>query len=234
MRLDKFLSDMNIGTRKEIRKKISRKEITVEGVVAKEGKLQVQEDTAVCINGKAIRYKKYRYFILNKPANCLSATRDGKQKTVLDLLDAKDRVKNLHPIGRLDKDTTGLLVLTNDGDLTHRLLSPKKHVPKVYEVHTAKPVTEELIHRFQEGIYFEKEDITTTPAEVIILSSCVAEVTIYEGKFHQIKRMFALCENEVLQLKRIRMNNLSLPQDLKEGGYRELTAEEFQELSEGN
>ncbi len=254
MRLDKFLSDMNMGSRKELRQKIRKGTVLVNGEKAADPGMAVTAVDEVFFDGEKIDYRAYEYYMLNKPAGLVTATEDRFQKTVLDLF-GESRRKDLFPVGRLDKDTVGLLLITNDGDLNHRLLSPKKHVDKEYYVHVSGRVDEQDIRAFGKGIRID-EVFTALPAELKIISyretasgndaenfkragldptqliKGVSEVmvTIQEGKFHQIKRMFHSIGKEVVYLKRLRMGTLVLDSRLEEGGYRHLTEDEIAEL----
>ncbi|MDF1617000.1 pseudouridine synthase [Petrocella sp. FN5] len=232
MRLDKYLSNMGVGTRREVKKLIQYGKVMVNKEVVKTIDYKVAEDKDhVMVYGKTIGYAVNVYMMLNKPAGCITATQDTKDKTVLDLVNHK-RKKDLFPIGRLDKDTEGLLILTNDGQLAHRLLSPKKHVPKVYYARIKGCVTLADCKLFLVGVTLD-DGYKTMPAKLEILSAGEASevyITIHEGKFHQVKRMFEAVDKEVVYLKRIQMGGLSLDSNLKLGGYRELREDEVQAL----
>ena len=228
LRLDKLLADMGYGTRSEIKKEIAKGGVTVNGTVMKkpEAKIDTERDI-VCIKGEKAVYARYEYFMLNKPAGVVSATMDRRERTVLDLIEDKKR-DDLFPVGRLDKDTEGLLLITNNGELAHQLLSPKKHVDKVYFARVRGIVTEEDIKMFSEGLDIGDEK-KTLPAQLSILSSgeiSETRITIREGRFHQIKRMFAAVGKEVVYLKRLGMGTLTLDESLAPGEYRRLTEEE--------
>ncbi len=237
MRLDRFLSNMGEGSRKDIKKLTSMGSITVNGVRAKKPSMNIDEvkDT-VAVNGTHIPYEPFIYLMLNKPAGVLSATEDRKGETVLDIIQHK-RKDELFPVGRLDKDTEGLLLLTNDGPLAHDLLSPKRHVPKTYFANIKGKVEE--VHReiFESGITLE-DGTLCMPADLEILKCetgdgdvhCDVMVTIYEGKFHQVKRMFQAIGTEVTYLKRISMGGLPLDSDLALGEWRPLTTEDLKKL----
>lgn len=232
MRLDKLLSEMGYGTRSQVKKDITKGNVTVNGEAVRkpETKIDTETDT-VLVCGKTVAYAKYEYFMLNKPAGVVSATEDRREKTVLDLIRDKKR-EDLFPVGRLDKDTEGLLLITNNGELAHRLLSPKKHVDKVYYVRVRGTVTEEDVEQFREGLDIGDEKMTL-PAELKILHSgeeSEAEITIREGRFHQVKRMFRAVGKEVVFLKRLRMGTLVLDENLAPGEYRRLTEEEVNGL----
>ncbi len=232
MRLDKFLSACGLGSRTDVKKLIKSGKITVEGVSALRPETHIDENSSkVFFQGKPLTYQKYIYLVMNKPKGYVSATWDKKLPTVVDLLPEEFQHFEPFPVGRLDIDTTGLLLLTNDGDLAHRLLSPKNHVPKTYLATVEKPVSEEDIETFAKGM--DLSDFTTLPAELKIISNVqpyVAEVTICEGKFHQVKRMFEKVDNKVLELNRIKMKNLRLDGSLEPGQVRELTEDELLSL----
>ena len=236
MRLDKFLANSGIGTRKEVKEFLKKKKISVNDIFVKDGKIHIDEKKDVIkYENEVISYKPFVYIMMNKPAGVISATEDSHHKTVIDLLNNKYRTYDVFPVGRLDIDTEGLLLLTNDGILSHNLLSPKKHVDKKYYVKIAKPLSENDVKTLENGIKLE-ENFVTKKAKVEIISEDLESnsyrvyITICEGKFHQVKRMFKAVDNEVLYLKRIKMGNLLLDQNLKLGEYRELTEEELDEL----
>ena len=237
VRLDKYLADMSVGTRSEVKNLIKKGLVTVNGEVIKkpEYKVDTEADQLTC-NGVSVNYQSLVYYMLNKPAGVISATNDKRQQTVLDLITDKSR-KDLFPVGRLDKDTEGLLLITNDGDLAHQLLSPKKHVDKVYRAIIDGVVTEEDVHLFANGLEIDDEEGAwkAMPAKLVILSSgeqSEVEITIREGKFHQIKRMFEAVDKKVMYLKRLAMGSLKLDEALPLGDYRELTEDEVQALKE--
>lgn len=233
IRLDKYLADMGLGTRTEVKKDIKKGRISVNGEIIKspEYKIDTQTD-AVLADGKEIAYEELIYYMLNKPQGVVSATEDRRDKTVLDLISEKKR-KDLFPVGRLDKDTEGLLLITNDGELVHNLLAPKKHVDKKYFVRLKAPLSEENRKRLEEGVDIG-EDKLTLPAQVFVLNEerDEAEIIIREGKFHQIKRMFHAVGNEVVFLKRLSMGSLVLDEALLPGEYRLLTPQEIERLKE--
>lgn len=229
LRLDKFLADMGVGTRSEVKQYIRKGRIKINDQICKtpEYKLSPQTD-AVFFDDRRIEYNKYIYIMLNKPQGVVSASSDGRSKTVIDLLRDKGR-KDLFPVGRLDKDTEGLLLITNDGDLAHRLLSPKKHVDKVYYVRVIGRLRDEDIKAFRDGIDIG-DDKPTLPAELSVLASgevSEAQVCIREGRYHQIKRMFEALGKKVIYLKRLSMGPLILDEDLPCGSFRELTEQEI-------
>ncbi len=234
MRLDKYLAEMGVGTRQEVKKQIRQGKAAVNGTVVKAADTKIDETSdEVTISGRNISYVSYEYYMLNKPAGVVSATEDRRDTTVIDLIKEKKR-KDLFPVGRLDKDTEGLLLITNDGDLAHRLLAPKKHVDKVYYAKIDGMVTEEDVKRFAEGIDIgAEEEEMTRPAKLDIMKSAEESeirLTIHEGKFHQVKRMFLAVGKEVTYLKRERMGTLCLDENLKPGEYRLLTEEEIENV----
>lgn len=235
MRLDKLLANMGFGTRKDVKKLIKQKAVTVDEVVVKDVGLQVDpEKQAVVIFGERVTYEPMLYLLMNKPAGVISATEDNYDQTVIDLLEPYHRHFEPFPVGRLDKDTEGFLLITNDGQLTHNLLSPKKHVPKVYYAKIAGEVKPEHIEMFQQGIIID-DGYQTKPAKLTILNSGVEseiKLEISEGKFHQVKRMFKAIDTEVTYLKRLSMGPLQLGDDLALGEYRELTEEEVLQLKD--
>ncbi|MBO6207289.1 MAG: 16S rRNA pseudouridine(516) synthase [Lachnospiraceae bacterium] len=228
MRLDKYLADMHVGTRSEVKEQIRKGRVQVNGSVVKDPGLGVSAEDCVEADGVQIGYQEHFYYMLNKPAGILTATEDRKQPTVLDLFPENLR-KNLAPVGRLDKDTVGLLLITDDGALAHRLLAPKSHVDKVYLAGTDLPVTDEDVKRFAGGMTLA-DGTQLMPAGLEILSPDRSRVTIHEGKFHQIKRMFEACGKKVVYLKRLSMGTLTLDPTLPEGEWRELTKEEVRML----
>lgn len=232
MRLDKFLCDMGAGTRSQVKQKIRKGMVTLEDKVLLHPEQHVDPGACICVEGEPFFYSRMEYYMLNKPAGYVSARTDESCRTVLELLPEKKR-RDLFPVGRLDKDTEGLLLITNDGKLAHRLLSPKHHVDKTYQADIKGCLTEEHIKKFQEGLDIG-EDKNTLPAILEILEQGLiskVQVTIQEGRFHQIKRMFDAIGCEVLYLKRISMGSLRLDEALKPGEYRILTEKELEELS---
>ncbi|MDO4500738.1 MAG: pseudouridine synthase [Erysipelotrichaceae bacterium] len=225
MRLDKYLADMKVGTRSEVKKIISSGKVTINGEVVKKSDYKVKDDDVVVCDGENISYVEYEYYILNKPADYLSATFDEQDKVVMDLIDSKR--KDLVPVGRLDKDSEGLLLITNDGQLNHFLLSPKNHVNKKYYVDLDKPLEEGKAELFKEEM--DLGDFIAKPAIYEKITDTSAYLTIQEGKFHQVKRMFEHLGSTVTYLKRVQFKNLTLG-DLKVGEYRLLTDEELEDL----
>ena len=233
-RLDKYLADAGCGTRSELKKAVRKGAVKVDGVPVKDPGYQLSGNETVTFSGKPVSFEKTVYYLMNKPAGVVSATRDTKEKTVIDLLGENGR-PDLFPAGRLDKDTEGLLLITNDGELAHRLLSPRHHVDKNYYVKVQGLLTEEDCRAFAEGLKVS-DDFTAMPAELVILQAgeiSEAEVTIREGKFHQVKRMFHAVGKEVLYLKRLSMGTLKLDEALKPGEFRPLTKEELDGLKGG-
>ena len=219
MRLDKYLAEMGSGTRKEIGKAVRAGRVTVNGQTVKNAAMQVTAEDEVSMDGVSVEYEEYVYYMLNKPAGVISATEDARERTVLDLISERQR-KGLFPVGE------GLLLITNDGGLAHRLLSPRHHVDKVYYARLDGPVGEAEKALFAQGLKVD-ETLTALPAELEILEPATeVRVTIREGKFHQVKRMFEAVGREVLYLKRLSMGPLALDESLPKGDYRRLTAEE--------
>lgn len=237
IRLDKMLSNMGKGSRSEMKDALRFGQIKVNGVTVRTGKDKVDPDKdVVTFRGEPVMYKKYLYLVLNKPQDVISATEDNHHKTVIDLIDESYKHYDLFPVGRLDIDTEGLLIITNDGDLTHQLLAPKKHVPKTYFAIIQGRVTEKDQKAFSEGIVLE-DGYRCKPAELSILEyqtgKSEIELIIHEGKFHQVKRMFEAVGKRVIFLKRTQMNEMVLDPDLEVGAYRELTEAEFEALTKG-
>ena len=237
MRLDKFLVACAVGSRTEVKNLLKAGRVTVNGKKEKSAKLQINEETdEICFDGQKLDYEEFVYYMMNKPQGVISATEDPKHKTVLDLLDDYARAKEVFPVGRLDIDTHGLLLLTNDGKLAHALLSPKRHVDKTYLVQVEGIMTQEDVEKFAQGIPLK--DFTCQPAKLELVSvdtekeESLVRVTIAEGKFHQVKRMVAYCGKEVVDLQRLTMGTLTLDEDLKRGEWRRLSKEELEGLLE--
>ncbi len=236
IRLDKFLADMQLGTRSQVKELIRKGRVEVDHIKIMSTNAKISTASVVTVDGREVRYTETEYYMLNKPAGVLSATRDKQSPTVLDLIKERQR-KDLFPVGRLDKDTCGLLLITNDGALAHRLLAPKSHVDKVYYAKVKGIVTDATVAAFKEGVYIEP-DIKTMPADLEILSADrslqISEIklTIREGKFHQVKKMFLTQNMEVLFLKRLSMGSLQLDGKLDYGQYRPLTEKEIKDLKE--
>lgn len=229
MRLDKFLCDTAGLTRTEAKNAVKKGQIAVNGQVQKAADFKVKENTdTVTFQGKPLSYAAFHYYMLHKPAGVITATEDKKESTVMDIL-REEKVKNLFPVGRLDKDTEGLLLITDDGELAHNLLSPKKHVDKEYLVKVRDSISEEDCRKLSEGVDIGDEK-PTAPAKVERVAEKGILLTIREGRFHQVKRMLQAVGNEVLYLKRLSMGRLRLPEDLEKGAYRPLSEEEIYKI----
>lgn len=235
MRIDKLLANLGYGSRKEVKQLLKSGAVKVNDMVVKDAKQHIDPDKeTVTLNGEIVEYREFIYLMMNKPPGVLSATEDRAGETVIDLLEIEDQVYEPFPVGRLDKDTEGLLLITNDGQLSHRLLSPKKHVPKTYFAVIGHEVTEEDVKAFAEGVTLD-DGYMTKPGDLKIIKSGIhsdIELTITEGKFHQVKRMFEAVGKKVIYLQRISMGPLSLDETLELGEYRELTDEEIELLRE--
>ena len=229
MRLDKFLANSGIGSRKEVKELIKQGLVFVNEERIKKSDKNIDEiNDVIKIGDKCIKYRKYVYIMLNKPQNVISATEDNKHKTVIDLIKGYDTY-NIFPVGRLDIDTEGLLLLTNDGKLSHNLLSPKKHIEKEYFVKLKENINDIDINKVENNIELE-DGYICKKAKIKRISENELNITITEGKFHQVKRMFKTVDNEVVFLKRIRMANIFLDKNLKLGDYRELSNDELKGL----
>lgn len=230
-RLDKVISNLGYGSRKEIKQLAKKGLIEVDGEIIKDSGYSVDpEKSVIKVNGEEIFYRKYIYLMMNKPDGVVSATFDNRDETVIDLLEIDHQAFEPFPVGRLDKDTVGLLLLTNDGELNHRLISPKWHVDKVYYAKIDKEVCEKDAEAFKKGIKLDDGYLCKEGKLEILKSSedgSEVLVTIQEGKFHQVKRMFQALGKEVVYLKRIKFGGIPLDEDLEEGEYRELTEEEI-------
>ncbi|HHU71811.1 MAG TPA: rRNA pseudouridine synthase [Clostridiales bacterium] len=233
IRLDKYLADMQIGSRSEVKAYIRKGRVKVNNIVVSDPNLKVKEGDSIFFDDNIVTYEKHSYYMLNKPAGVVSATRDNLSETVLDCIKDKKH-KDLFPVGRLDKDTEGLLLITNDGELAHRLLSPKRHVDKVYYATVKGVVNDDDKEAFAKGVIIG-DNYRTLPASLQIIASAeISEIklTIHEGKFHQVKQMFEAVGKEVIYLKRLSMGSLILDPKLKTGEYRFLTEEEIARLKE--
>ncbi|ECL0120376.1 rRNA pseudouridine synthase [Listeria monocytogenes] len=227
MRLDKLLSHTGFGSRKEVKPLLKSGAVVVNGTIQKDSKTQVNPDKdQITVHGTPVVYQEFVYFMLHKPQNVVSATEDNVSETVIDLLAQEDTLTGPFPVGRLDKDTEGLLIITNDGTLAHNLLSPKKHIDKTYYAKIDGDVTAADVEAFAAGIELD-DGYTCKPASLEIITPNEINVTIQEGKFHQVKRMFAAREKTVSYLKRISMGNLQLDESLELGEYRPLTEAEL-------
>ena len=232
IRLDKYLADMGKGTRSEVKKAISKGLVRVNNVIVKKPETKLDTDSDhVLFDGVLVGYAQHEYYMLNKPAGVISATEDKREKTVIDLIIERKR-KDLFPVGRLDRDTEGLLLISNDGELAHRLLAPSKHVDKVYYAKIDGEVTIEDVEAFQQGVDIGEEKLTR-PAKLRVLKSGTQseiELTICEGKFHQIKKMFISVGMKVLYLKRVKIGNLMLDNNLNYGECKQLNKEDIEKI----
>ena len=235
MRLDKFLVENGLGSRSQVKELLKKGLVLVNGRAEKSPKTQINEtEDEVVVSGQKLTYEKFVYYLLNKPKGYISATEDERHKTVLDLLDETALQKEVFPVGRLDIDTHGLLLLTNNGKLAHAMLSPKKHVEKIYRAQVAGLMNQSDVERFATGI--ELKDFTCQPAQLKILEvdeekeTSLVEISLAEGKFHQVKRMVAACGKEVTDLQRLSMGPLQLDPELALGEWRRLTEEEMKSL----
>lgn len=226
IRLDKFLTKSGLGSRSRVKELLKSGQILVNDRIERKADCKVEPETdRVFFQGKRVRYEPFVYFLLNKPKGCVTATEDKKEKTVLDYI-TEERHRELFPVGRLDKDTEGLLLITDDGELAHRLLSPKNHVEKVYLAELDGPVERDDVEAFQNGLDIGEKALTL-PAELEPLPGNRAKITIYEGKFHQIKRMFEARNQKVRKLKRLSMGEICLEDSLLPGEFRPLTDKEL-------
>ena len=229
MRLDKFLADLKYGTRSEVKTLIKKGHIQINDEIIKKADYKVDESTIVYVDGEPVQYVQYEYYLLNKPAGYLSATEDLYQPVVMELIDS--RRKDLAPVGRLDKDTEGVLLISNDGQLAHQLLSPKYHVEKTYYAKLDAPMPENAVDLFAQPMEFE--EFTSSPAKLEPICDTEAYLTIHEGKFHQVKRMFEKVGCTVTYLERIRFDCLTLD-GLERGDYRELSQDEIKTLKKAD
>lgn len=228
MRLDKFLANMGVGTRSEVKQLLKKGAVKVNQNIVKLPKLHVNPNSdEIMVNDEVVSYIDKVYIMLNKPKGYISATEDELHPTIIDLIPEYAHL-NIFPVGRLDKDTEGLLLVTNDGQFNHEVMNPNKHVSKTYEVYSKHPITQFDIDKFKSGI--ELSDGKLKPAILKKVDDYVSHVTIYEGKYHQVKRMFHSIENEVLELKRIKIAQLELDHNLDLGSYRLLTQLDFDNL----
>lgn len=235
-RVDKVLANLGYGSRKEIKKMCKDGEVKIDGQMIKDSSYKFDpEISEISISDQEVMYRDYIYLMMNKPQGVISATYDNMHETVIDIIADEFRALEPFPVGRLDKDTEGLMLISNDGKLSYRLLSPKRKIPKTYYAEVDGVVTEEDAKAFKEGVCIisDDEEYQTLPAELKIIESgqvSKIELTIVEGKFHQVKRMFLAVDKEVIYLKRVRIGSLKLDEDLELGEYRELTKEELDEL----
>lgn len=222
LRLDKYLANSRAGSRSEVKEHIRKGRVTVNGTVCRDNSRYIEETDEVCLDGRRIVYKEHVYYMLNKPAGVVSATEDPVERTVIDLFPPELR-KGLFPVGRLDKDSVGLLIITDDGEFAHRFTSPSGHVDKRYLIRTDQPLCVEDEKKFSEGITLaDGTRLKSAKLEISENDPCQAEVTISEGKYHQIKRMIASCGKTVTYLKRLSMGDITLDPDLEEGEFKEL------------
>jgi 16S rRNA pseudouridine516 synthase len=228
MRIDRFLSNLPRFNRKQVRLLLVEKRVSIDGEIVSDPHAEVLEFSRVEVNDEVLQVgKPARYFMLHKPPGCVSATRDPQHPTVLDLIHEPDK-EDLHIAGRLDFNTTGLMLITNDGSWSRRLTQPKTKLPKVYYVETEQEIGPQYALKFTEGLYFAFEDLTTQPADLAVLGPTCARLSIVEGRYHQVKRMFGHFDNKVLRLHRESMGPLVLDSALKPGEYRALRTEEIQ------
>ena len=228
-RIDKVISNQTGYSRKDVKDLIKKNRIRVNDFIVNEPDYKVDSNKdRILLDGKELTIQKYIYLVLNKPKGYVSATEDKNDLTVLDLVPEEYRHRNLFPAGRLDKDTTGLMIITDDGEFAHNILSPKKHVKKTYLVEIDIPLTEKMIEECKKGILLN--DGVCQSAELKIIDSNQGLITLTEGRYHQIKRMFGCLKAKVINLKRISMGEFYLPEDLEEGNIRELTPEELQKI----
>ena len=229
LRADKFLADLGVGTRSQVKNIIKNKKVAVNGKIIASANVKINTETdVVTVNGKEISYKKYTYIMMNKPDGVISSTED-EQKTVIDLLPKELQNLNLFPVGRLDKDTVGLLILTNDGIFAHNTLSPKKHIDKKYYAKISGELPENAVDLFNDGVCIG--DYKCKSADLNIIDNNTIEITIHEGKFHQVKRMFGAVGCKVEFLKRIAFGEINLDENLKQGEFRELNPTEMEYIN---
>ncbi len=226
MRLDRFIEAQLALSARAVRHLFAERKILLNGVAVSNGRLHISAFCRVEADGRVLQAREPVYLMMHKPHGCVSATADAKNPTVLDLIDLPAR-QQLHLAGRLDFNTTGLLLLTNDGNWSSKIMLPQQKTPKTYRVETKDEITADYVQKFSEGIYFRYENLTTLPAELKILSTSTAELTIYEGRYHQVKRMFGFFQNEVIALHRLSVGNLMLDDELRPGEYRHLTPAEI-------
>ena len=228
-RIDKLMSSLLALNKRDVKLLLAQKKVIVDGLIVTDADFQVNKFSVICVNGETLQYEQPMYIMLHKPIGVVSATKDTIHKTVVDLLFCSNK-ESLHIVGRLDLNTSGLMLLTNDSRWSERLTLPESKVPKVYEVTLKNKLTNDYVAAFKEGMYFEYEDITTEPAVLTIISEHVAQVILMEGKYHQIKRMFGRFRNPVLQLHRSKVGCLPLDKNLQPGQSRELTPEEVNDI----
>ncbi|WIO74734.1 pseudouridine synthase [Porticoccaceae bacterium LTM1] len=225
MRLDRFVANTTAESRQSIRRKISEGRVSVGGEVTRQFDVEIDQFVRIELDGRVLQEKVAYYFMLNKPVGYLSATSDPQYKVVLELFEETYR-SELHLAGRLDRNTSGLMLLTNDGRWSRKITEPGEKIPKTYLVKTEKPVTQEYVDLFAAGMYFPYEDVHIQPAQLEILDAHLSRLTIYEGRYHQVKRMYGRLRNKVVALHRERMGHIALDRELVAGDYRPLTAAE--------
>lgn len=230
MRVDRFLGNLPRFNRKQVRLLLVERRVSVDGVAVSDPHHEVRAFSRVCVDDEVLQAgKPARYFMLHKPKGCVSATADPQHPTVLDFLDEPDK-DELHIAGRLDFNTTGLMLITNDGQWSRRLTQPQTKLPKVYRVETEQDIGADYAATFAQGLYFAFEDLTTQPAELVLLGARTARLSIIEGRYHQVKRMFGHFDNKVIGLHRERMGSLVLDDALAPGQYRALTDDEIRQV----
>lgn len=232
LRIDKFISSQTDLTRSEIKKLISKNKVYVNEKIINDASQKINpEISEIIIDGKKINYRNKIYIIMNKPQGYVCAVKDKAEKTIMELLDQKDRRKDIFPSGRLDKDTVGMVLITNDGELSHKMLSPKKHIPKYYIVKLAESFKEEYVKLFKQGVEIDgKEKCMPANVKAFENTQNMALLEISEGKFHQVKRMFKAVENKVVKLQRIQMGGLEIPTELGIGEYMEIMHKDVENL----
>lgn len=230
IRLDKAISQVTDLSRAEVKRAAKQERITVNGVAVTDPSSKVYETDELCLDGELLTEAGPRYFMLNKPLGYVCATKDGEHPTVLDLLDEPNKHK-LHVAGRLDIDTTGLVLITDDGQWSHRVTSPRHHCGKTYYAHLADPIDDSAIEKFEKGVWLNNEKKRTKPAQLEILYRNEIRITVSEGRYHQVKRMFGALGNRVLELHRERIGDILLDEELTEGDYRPLTPDEINSVS---
>ena len=233
IRVDKVLSNMGYGTRTQIKKQMKKGIVTLNGeVIKKPGTLMNPDEDVLTYFGDEVEYREHIYLVMNKPQGLISATCDDEHLTIIDVLQPEDKVFSPFPVGRLDLDTEGIIFITNDGKFSYKFTSPNKRIDKVYYVEVAEDIEENYHEEFEKGIYFKEEDYRTLPATLEVFEDDKKKcyLTIQEGKYHQVKRMFLHMGNEVTFLKRVKIADFELPEELEPGEYRELTEEEVEHL----
>ncbi|ARN74265.1 16S rRNA pseudouridine(516) synthase [Oceanicoccus sagamiensis] len=230
MRIDRFVRNNSPYNQKQVRRLMAKCLIKADGEIIDNGRFQITPFTKIELDDKVLQDQQAYYLMLHKPMGCLSATKDDQHPTVLDLIDTPYK-QQLHIGGRLDFNTTGLMLLTNDGKWSQRISAAAERKPKVYYVETEQKISEQYREKFEQGVYFSRENITTHPAQLDILANHKARLTIYEGRYHQVKRMFGFFDNKVTALHRERMDKIVLDPNLKPGQYRPLTQQEINSVN---